>query len=219
MPALMPTTYQGLQDAIALELNREDLTMAGHIPGLIFLCEAAINRDFRWRKLLVRDVIVPPSTDEPYENLPSDFLQLRSIRFNTDPVVEPEYVTPNYMEVLRASFRGASGTPRYYTIVGTQILFERVATGSPELELMHYVKVPTIISTDPNNTNALLLEHPDIYLYGSLIHAEVYLKNDARLTTWAALYGAATSALQRTDRAAEKSPGPLLVRTSRPVFG
>jgi hypothetical protein len=35
-----------------------------------------------------------------------------------------------------------------------------------------------------NEDNWVLLEHPDVYLFGSLVHSAPYLKDDSRLATW-----------------------------------
>ena len=66
--------------------------------------------------------------------------------------------------------------------------------------LMYYAKVPTL--SDSNETNWLLTHHPDIYLYGALLHSAPYLKEDERAQTWAALY---TSAVERVNNASSKS--------------
>jgi len=65
---------------------------------------------------------------------------------------------------------------------------------------MYYAKVPTL--SDSNETNWLLTHHPDIYLYGALLHSAPYLKEDERAQTWAALY---TSAVERVNNASSKS--------------
>ena len=201
-------TYDALKLSIAGWLNRTDLT--ARIPDFITLLEARINRDIRWRKMIVRDVVIAPSIDEIYENLPSDFLELKEIRFNTNPPVEPEYCTPSRLNRLRALNPTATGTPRFYTITGQQIVFDRLATGGPELEIASYVKFPVL--EENTQTTLLLIEHPDIYLYGSLLQAEPYLKNDERLQVWATLYGNAVDSLESADKKAETSPGPLVAR-------
>ena len=66
--------------------------------------------------------------------------------------------------------------------------------------LMYYAKIPTL--SDSNETNWLLTHHPDIYLYGALLHSAPYLKEDERAQTWAALY---TAAVMRVNNASSKS--------------
>jgi len=203
-------TYTDLKAAVASWLNRDDLTAT--IPTFIALAEAGFNRQLRIREMLTFDTAV---VDEVYENLPVDFLELKSLRFNTSPPVRPQYVTPDMIEHYRVENEGAGGVPRYFTIIGNQLLFDRVATGDPELEITSYVKFPPLTDAEPENN--LLDIAFDLYLYGSLIHAEPFLKNDERLQTWAALYAQAKSDLMASDRMAETSPSPLVMRPKRSI--
>jgi hypothetical protein len=65
---------------------------------------------------------------------------------------------------------------------------------------MYYAKIPTL--SDSVTTNWLLTYHPDIYLYGALLHSAPYLKEDERASTWAALYSAAVA---RVNTASSRS--------------
>ena len=56
--------------------------------------------------------------------------------------------------------------------------------------------------SDSAETNWLLTHHPDIYLYGALLHSAPFLQEDARAQTWAALY---KSAVERVNDASSKS--------------
>lgn len=136
--------YATLKAALASWLNRSDLT--DQIPVFVQLAENMFQRDIRWRKMVVEDRIVAPFTDEAYENLPGDFLELKSIRFNTTPPVYPRYLSPAAMENWRSRTIGLQGTPRFYTIVGNRIFFDRVPTGAPELHIASYVKIPRLTS-------------------------------------------------------------------------
>ena len=48
---------------------------------------------------------------------------------------------------------------------------------------MTYWRKVGVLSTD-NTTNWLLTDHPDIYIYGALMHTAPYLKDDPRLQIW-----------------------------------
>lgn len=203
-------TYSDLQADIASWLNRDDLT--AQIPTFIRLNEAAMNRQLRLREMLMFDT---STVDEDRESLPADFLELKSIWFNTNPITYPDYATPGNIQHHRTANHAAGGAPRYYTIVGNELLFDRVPTGGPELEIISYVKNPAL--TDDNPESNLLDLGYDVYLYGSLIHAEPFLKNDERLQTWAAMYAQAKADLIAADRAAEFGAGPLVMRPKRSI--
>lgn len=198
----LPTLVQKVGDW----LNREDL--ANQIPDFIQLAEVRLNRELRWRKMIVRDTV---AVDEEYEDLPPGFLEVKSIRFNTKPPTFPTLLLPQQMERERARGYG-SGAPRHYAIVGNQLLFDRVPSGQ-EMELATYVEIPSLTEDQP--VNQLLVEHPDLYLFGALLEAEAYLKHDPRLEVWAARFGQALAAVHRADKQAERSAGPLVFRFER----
>jgi hypothetical protein len=50
---------------------------------------------------------------------------------------------------------------------------------------------------------------PDALLYGSLVEAEPYLMNDARVNTWGSLYDRAIATLIKSDEASQYSGVPL----------
>ena len=211
MADLRIVDYASLLAQVAEHLNRQDMT--DQIPVAVQHAEEMFNDEIRWRKMLAHVVTDDVGeTDEAYENLPSDFLELKSIRFNTDPVVVPDYLNPRQLEQYRAAHFDEGGTPFHYTIVGTQLLFDRVPTDDPELDLLYYAQIPALNATNPTS-NLLLDEHPGIYLYGTLLHMEPFLKNDARLATWTALYQSRRDQLHRADRRAEQAPGPLRITT------
>ena len=47
--------------------------------------------------------------------------------------------------------------------------------------------------SDSRTTNNILTHFPDLYLYGSLLHAAPYLGDDARISIWSGLYQKALS--------------------------
>jgi hypothetical protein len=208
MANLQVVDYATLQAAVKDVLNREDLT--DNVPVFIQDAEAMFSREIRYRSMLVTD---KTNVDEITENLPADFLELKEIQFNTNPVVIPHYMIPTQLGEYQSRHPGLGGTPRHFTIKGLQIAFDRVPTGSPELEITSYADIPSLTDAEP--TNMLLLDAPDLYKYGTLMMAEVFLKNDPRLATWTAMYQNAKDKLHAADRRAELNPGPQIVQHRR----
>ena len=101
------------------------------------------------------------------------------------PPITLEYLTPEEISERR-SVLNSTGRPLYFTVIGG-------STGQLEVlpspdstytsSIVYYTKIPAL--TDSATTNWLLSSHPDIYLYGLLVEAEPYLKNDERLPVWA----------------------------------
>jgi hypothetical protein len=53
---------------------------------------------------------------------------------------------------------------------------------------------------------------PDMLLYASLIEAEPYLMNDARLQTWIAMYERASVSVTKSDETGQYSGVPLSIK-------
>jgi hypothetical protein len=87
----------------------------------------------------------------------------------------------------------ASGSPSYYAITAGEIEVYPVPDGTYDVELYYFSRIPAL--SDSNTTNWLLQYYQDAYLYGALVHSAPYLKDDARIQTFAALYQNAIDAI------------------------
>ena len=71
-----------------------------------------------------------------------------------------------------------------------------------------------VLSTLNNQTaNFILHDHPDVYLYGSLLHSSPYLVDDQRMAVWAQLYGAAVQRVNQESEKTKVSASTLTMRT------
>ena len=175
------TTYAQLQTAGANWLDRTDLT--ARIPEFIELAEANFNRVIRQPDMVAKDDAF--SLASQYTTLPTDTLEITRIVVDVSPPITLEYLTPEEISERR-SVLNSTGRPLYFTVIGG-------STGQLEVlpspdstytsSIIYYTKIPAL--TDSATTNWLLDSHPDIYLYGLLVEAEPYLKNDERLPVWA----------------------------------
>jgi hypothetical protein len=197
------STYSELKASLADWKHRSGLT--GVTPDFIALCEADFNRRLRIAEM---EVGATATFDEGYEDVPSDFLEMREIKVNSSPVRSLKYMTPQQMTEFYPT--SGSGTPEFYTLVDHTIRLN--TTPDDEVEISYYVRIPAL-SSDAE-TNWMLTNHPDVYLYGSLSHAEPYLKNDKRILTWKSLYEVALKQVEEADKKARWSGGPLQVRVS-----
>jgi len=196
-------TYSGLKTTIADYLNRDDLTSI--IPSFIALAEAKFNRKLRVRQMVKR---ATATLDTAFFAFPSDFAQAKEFQLNTNPITYLEFVTEKQGDLMRQDSIIASGKPKYYTIVGTQL--EVIATPDTEYtgELTYYGKIPAL--SDSNTSNWLLAYAPDLYLYGALLEATPYLKDDERLGTWSTLYTNSLGDIEVADQRASVSSTPIV---------
>ena len=202
------TTYSELQAAIADWLNRSDLT--ARIPDFIALAETRINRDLRARE---QQVIATANVDTPFFALPGDFLEFKSFRI-TDTggsAFELMLSTPEQISAALAE-SSVSNTPRFVTIIGDQFQLwpspDQMYVGS----LAYVRKVPALSDAAP--TNWLLSDAPDVYLYGALMAAGPFLRDNEALVTFKALFDEALEAIRVADK-----PVVGVLRTEFPQRG
>lgn len=196
------STYSELKTSLANWIHRSDLTAV--IPDFIVLCEADFNRRLRVAQM---EVIATAPFDEAYEDLPSDFLELREVKVAATNAVSLLYMTPQQMTERYPLVE--QGDPQFYTLVDSQIRVNKIP--SSDIEISYYIRFPAL--SDDQTTNWVLTNHPDVYLYGSLAATEPFLKNDARMALWMALYEKALKQVDDADKKARWSGSALTVRT------
>jgi len=195
-------TFAGLKATIADYLNRDDLTAV--IPSFITLAEAKLNRKVRTRQMIKRS---DANIATAFFSYPSDWLQAKEFQLNTNPIVRLKFVTEAYGDELKANRYISVGKPAYYTITGSQLEFIPSPDTTYEAELTYYAKIPAL--SDANTSNWLLLYAPDLYLYGALLEAAPYLKDDERLAIWGQLYTNSLGDIEVADQRASVSSTPV----------
>lgn len=195
-------TYTGLQSAIADTLNRGDLTAA--IPNFVALAEAQMARRFVSRvkdglpvprRLMTREDASIDAGAE-YVAVPDGFIGPRVLTLKTDPIKELDFAPAEVFQQLKSDYP-LSGPPRYYTVVGEELQLYPVADQSYTAELFCLVRPAALSGT--NQSNWVLADHPDAYLYGSLAQSAPYLREDARVAMWASLFTSALDDICKAD--------------------
>lgn len=173
-------TYQEMKDLIADTLNRQDLSSA--IPMFITMCEAGLNRELNHYKMEKRSSTV---LSDQYHTVPSDFISVNRITVNNKSL---ELISIDDMQDMR-SYGNHSGNPTHYAVTAGEFELYPTPDGNVDAEVYYTAKISPLSSGE----NFVSQDHPDLYLYGSLIHAAPYLKEDERVQTWSALYAKALS--------------------------
>lgn len=202
------SNYAELKSAVADWLNRADLTSA--IPNFVALAEAKFNRDLRTRQQVKRAYA---TLTGQYIQLPTDWAEGINLQLNVNPVRVLDFVTTDQADRIKARRYGDTDADAY-TIVGSQLEVIPVVGDDTEIEMAYYAKIPAL--SDSNTTNWLLTEWPDLYLYGTLVHAAPYLREDDRIATWKGLADQLTEEIRLSDERAKHSGGPLRARV-RPI--
>lgn len=148
--------------------------------------EAQMRSDLRVRCMVQR---VKQAIDGRYVTLPCDWVETIDVRMaGKRPLLQ--------IAREEAASLAAGGAPSHFAIVGDQleILPDQTPSSFPpgtpaELELAYYAApAPLLLAAD---TNLVLTEHPAVYLYGTLLHTAMLLRDDDRIQRWAGLYTAA----------------------------
>ena len=199
------TNYTTLQSTIADYLNRADLT--AQIPTFIQLAEADFNTRLRTREMIVR---AEAQSSNEFVQLPADWLEAinlhivdgeQPLRFVT--LDEADYINKQQIFTNVAAYSLMKGEIELIPAPGADI----------DIEMIYYGKI-TPLSAEVA-TNWLLTKAPDVYLYGSLMHAQPFLMDDQRMPIFASLYNSRIEALNEESMKSTHSGSPLVARTRR----
>ena len=122
------TTYAELQTSVANFLARDDLT--AQIPDFIALAEARMGRELDTRSQIKRATAETVAGAE-FIDLPTDLRKIQGIKINSNPVKLLDYATSYDYYNLTPS--NGTGTPSYYTVVGTAIGLRLIHTRATEI--------------------------------------------------------------------------------------
>lgn len=170
--------YGQLKSNLASWLHREDLSVV--IPTFVTLAEANIRRDVRLRAMETRDT----GTTTGEVTLPDDFLQLRQFILDDIPLA---YASPQDWHL----YNERDGELRY-TIVGDTLYS---AAGDYQID---YWAAFSALSAD-GDTNWLLTNAPDVYLFAALQQAAMYVRDDAQGQQMAAQYAASVTRVMQAE--------------------
>jgi len=190
--------YSQLKTAVADFLNRDDLTSV--VPTFIALAEADMQRKLRHWRMETRSTA---QLDTQFSAIPADWVETIRFYLTTGETSRLELISQAEMIDRKQVDGNVTGRPYYYAMTGAQFELYPVPDGLYTGELLYFGKIPAL--SDSATTNWLLTNAPDAYLYGALIHSAPYLKDDARIQIWAALYQSAIDSLNDSSNDARHS--------------
>jgi hypothetical protein len=198
-------SYNDLKSSIADWLNRDDLTAV--IPDFITMAEAQLERRLPVERMVKR---ATATIDTPFSAVPGDFVSPKSLVLTSTAPVQPlEFLSEDELDAKKYVYRSI-GKPLYFTVVGTQFEVLPAPDGEYTAELT-YVGTLDKLSVS-NASNWILARHPDVYLYGSLLQAAPYLRDDERVGLWAPLYAQAIEDMLIQDSRAAVSQGRVAMK-------
>lgn len=194
--------YESLQEAIQDWLNRADLV--ARIPTFIYLAERKIFRRYRMpnnEKTVTYNMRAVPEYDSLGSgnsdnqialassiDLQSDYLETLTMQANGKPL---ERLSLTKMQSLRASNPGEVGPIKFFARERGAILFHPFPDGDTVIKWIYYCDLSGNLTADSSDLDVLRTA-PDLYLYGSLLQAEPFLKPEEDeyrlLPVWKKMY-------------------------------
>lgn len=163
-------------------LHRSDLTAT--IPSFITLAHARVNRDLNIPELESRATADVTAGDR-YIALPDDVFFLRNIQISIAGGRQLlMQLSPAQMDVLNSQI--VSGEPTSYALYGNQIELQPTPESSATLEIVYQYRLAAL-SAD-TDTNDILTNYPNIYVYATMLEATPFIQADERAGMWHEYY-------------------------------
>jgi hypothetical protein len=197
MTTAVVMTYNSLVENIQSYLERTDTATLEKIPTFIMLAEQCIASEIKFlgNLTVVESTMV---TGNPIIAKPARWHKTVSMNVTVDgeryPVLLRKY------EYLREYWPDSSLTdvPKFYCDYDyTNWLIAPTPATGYSYEVLYYERVQPLDST--NQTNWFTIYAPQALLYGSLLQAMPFLKNDDRMQMWQQQYQAIMQTLKSED--------------------
>ena len=179
-------TYNSLFDDISTYLERTDTATLNKIPTFIMLAEQVLASEIKFLgNLTVNESAMVAGN--PVIMKPARWRKTVSMNITTGSERRPVFLRT--YEFLRQYWPDESleDLPKYYADYDySHWLVAPTPDEAYTFEVMYYEEVQPLDAT--NQTNWFTLYAPQAMLYGSLLQAMPYLKNDERIPMWQAQY-------------------------------
>ena len=191
-------TYDSLVENIQSYLERSDTATLEKIPLFIMLAEQVIASQIKFLGNLTVNTSNMVATESIIDK-PARWHKTVSMNITVDgkryPVLLRKY------EYLREYWPNATDTsiPKFYCDYDyTHWLVAPTPASAYSFEVLYYERVQPLDST--NQTNWFTTYAPQALLYGSLLQAMTFLKNDERMGMWQQQYDLIIQTLKLEDQ-------------------
>lgn len=190
-------TYDSLVSDISSYLERTDQATLEKIPTFIMLAEQVIAAEIKFLGNLT------PMTSTLVANQavidkPARWHKTVSMNVTVAGIRQPVFLRK--YEYLREYWPDPTdtGAPRYYADYDyTHWLIAPTPDVAYNFEVLYYERIQPLDSS--NQTNWFTIYAPQALLYGSLLQAMPFLKNDERIPMWQAQYDKIMQVLKAED--------------------
>jgi len=190
-------TYDSLVDDISSYLERTDESTLAKIPTFIMLAEQVIASQIKFLGNLT-PMQSTMTANQPVIDKPARWH--KTVSMNVTVAGEKRPVLLRKYEYLREYWPNPTETdvPAYYADYDyTHWLVAPTPASNYTFEVLYYERIQPLDSS--NQTNWLTIYAPQALLYGTLLQAMPFLKNDERIPMWQAQYDAIMQTLKQED--------------------
>lgn len=191
-------TYDSLVENVQSYLERTDTATLEKIPTFIMLAEQIIASQIKFMGNLTVQTSTMTNTEAVIPK-PARWRKTVSMNITVDGVRQP--VLLRKYEYLREYWPDATNTdvPKFYCDYDwDHWLVAPTPNANYTFEVLYYQRVQPLDSS--NQTNWFTEYAPQALLYGSLLQAMPFLKNDNRVQLWQAMYQQAMDILVAEDK-------------------
>lgn len=200
------TGYASLQTEVGNWLARNIATDA---PALIQMWEARFYRQprnfGRWMEASFAGTI-----SSSVLTVPADYLGLKYAYVDSSPSSRLDRASLNQ---LYGSYPrgGCTGRPRLIARDLSNFVFGPAPDSDYDIAGVYYAK-PDLMRDYANDAAAhwIIVNAPDLALYGTLLEATPFLQNDKRIPTWQAMYSASLQDYRDLNRDEDVSGSPVM---------
>ncbi len=190
-------TYDSLVDDISSYLERTDESTLAKIPTFIMLAEQVIASQIKFLGNLT-PMQSTMTANQPIIDKPARWH--KTVSMNVTVAGEKRPVLLRKYEYLREYWPNPTETdvPAYYADYDyTHWLVAPTPASNYTFEVLYYERIQPLDSS--NQTNWFTIYAPQALLYGTLLQAMPFLKNDERIPMWQAQYDAIMQTLKQED--------------------
>jgi len=197
MPVAEVMTYDSLVDDISTYLERTDQATLKKIPTFIMLAEQILAMDLKF----LGNLTVAESNmvqNDPVIQKPARWRKTVSLNVTVGSQKFPVFLRK--YEYLREYWPNATDTevPKFYCDYDyDHWLVAPTPADDYAYEVLYYERVQPLDSS--NQTNWFTQNAPQALLYGTLLQAMPFLKNDERIPMWQAQYTQVVQTLKIED--------------------
>lgn len=205
------TSYSTLLTAVGDYLARSDLS--AFTPNYVQNFEERFFRDSQNWASWMETAFSSATASSGVVAVPSAYLGLKVAYISGQQYAPLKRISLDQL-YSRYPRGGSSGVPKFIARNRTNFEFGPIPSDGTELAGTYYAKPTVLRSYTTGGADAaahhLILNAPDLLLYGALLEAEPFLKNDSRIIIWKSFYDAALAAYRSRFRE-EEHLAPMMV--------